>query len=121
LLLEFLHVQLVSQVLNVLVVRTAFLFFGLEPLEDLLSSCLGLGFLRLDLCLTSFLLLGITLEHLRLIFFHLLLFSLKLTLFLHTLDHIQFCLLLLHFDESNHLLIFVNHFLNDFINLILFL
>jgi hypothetical protein len=116
-----LHVQFVPQVFDVLVVRTAFLLFSLKALEDFLTCCLGLGFLCLDLRLTTFLLLGITLEHLGLIFFHLLLFSLKLTLFLDTLDHIQFCLFLLHFDECNHLLILINHFLNDFINLILFL
>jgi hypothetical protein len=59
--LELLHVQFVPQVFDVLVVRTAFLLFSLKALEDFLTCCLGLGFLCLDLRLTTLLLLGITL------------------------------------------------------------
>jgi hypothetical protein len=56
-----LHIKFVPQVFDVLVISTAFLLFSLKALENFLTCRLGLGFLCLDLRLTTLLLLGITL------------------------------------------------------------
>jgi hypothetical protein len=90
-------------------------------LEDLLASGLSLSFLGLNLSLTALLLLSVAAEHLILIHFHFFLLTNELTLLVHRLDHVEFRLLLLHLNQGDHLLILLNHLLDDLINLILFL
>ena len=121
LLLKLLHVELIAEVLDVLSVSATALFLALEFLEDLLACSLSLGSLSQDLGLAGFLLGGIAAEHLVLKLFHLLLLADELALLVDRLNHVELGLLLLHLDQSDHLLILIDHLRDHLVYLILLL
>lgn len=80
LLFQFLHVKIVTQILDVFRLSTTLFFFSLQLLEDLLSCSLCFGFFGLNFSLSSLLLLGVPPKHLIFIFFKFFLFPNKLPL-----------------------------------------
>jgi len=121
LLFKFLHVELISQVLDIFVLSATPFLFRLKLLEDPLSCSLSFSLLGFNLSLTTLLLLSIAAEHLVFIGLELHLLALEFSLFVDRLNHVKLGLLLLHADEGDHLLILLDHLGDNLINLTLFL
>ena len=120
-LLHFLNLKIVTQVLNILLLVSTLLLFLGKLVEYGLSLHLGLLLHGLEI-VGSFLLLGsILANEFLLVLLELLLSLEKSLLLVDGEDHILLALLLLHFVNSYHFVILLNHFIDDSINVLSFL
>lgn len=116
-LFTFLEIKFIAQVLLKLLFGSSLVLFSLETFENLITRSFSSIFSRLDLSKTLFLLFSVPAHHFVFELLHLLLSALESTFFVYAKNHIG--LSLLHFQVCNasHFTIFVNHLLNNVINL----
>ena len=114
-----LNVKLVSELLLEFFLSSSLLLLGGQFLEDLVTDGFGLHFHSLDLVLTSLLLLSISSDHLVLVLVHLSLAFQKCTLLVLRKNHISLRLLFLLLDDAGLLVVFLDHALDNSIDLLL--
>ena len=119
-LFSFLDLQVVSQVLDILLFFSSLLLFQCQLIENCFSLSFCFHFHCLEI-ISSLLLLGSVLaDQLFLILLKLLLALEQCFLLVDREDHILLALLLFHFVYSNHLVILLDHLVNDGIDILSF-
>jgi hypothetical protein len=116
-----LEVKLIAQVFLELLFSPTLVLFGLEAFENLVTGSFCGIFRCLNLTKSLLLLIGVPAHHFVFELLHLLLSLLECTFLVYAEDHVG--LGLLHFQTcyARHFSVFVNHFLDNIVNLILLL
>ena len=117
-LFSLLHIEVVSELLLEHLLGSSLLLFGGELLEDLIANSLGFLLHSLDLILTSLLLLSIPSDHLVLVLVHFALAFQECSFLVLRKNHISLTLLFLLLDDAVLFVVFLDHALNDGINLL---
>ena len=113
-----LNLKIVSQVLDVLLLRTSLGFLESELLEDSLTLLLSHILEGLQVIGTLLLLTSIAAHKFFLILVELCLSLDQGLLFVERENHVLFALLLLNLVDSDHFVVFINHLVNDGVDLI---
>ena len=120
-LLHFFYLEIITKILNILLLFATLLLFQRKLIEYCLSLCLSLGLHGLQI-ISSLLLLRCILTHkLFFVFFELFLSLKKCLLFVDRKDHILLALFLFHLINSYHFVIFFNHLIDNGIDICSFL
>jgi hypothetical protein len=114
---HLLNLKLVTQVLDVLGLGTSFSFLEGKFLEDGLTLSFSLILQSLQLSGTTLLLMCVPPNKLILILFELILALEERPLLVLREDHVLLGLLLLHLGDAQHLVVLVNHLVNDGVDL----
>ena len=118
-LLALLDVEVVAELLLELLLGRTLLLLGSELLEDAVTDGLSLLLHRLDLILTGLLLLSVPADHFIFILIHLRLAPQECALLVLREDHIGLRLFFLLLNDTRLLVVFLDHALNNGIDLAL--
>ena len=118
-LFALLYIQVVSELLLEGLFGSPLLLLARQFLEDLVADGLGLLLHRLDFILSGLLLLSIPAHHLVLILVHLALALQQSSLLVLRQNHVSLTLLFLLLDNAGLFVVFLDHALNDGIDLLL--
>ena len=118
-LFALLYIQVVSELLLEGLFGGPLLLLCRQFLEDLVADGLGLLFHRLDFILSGLLLLSVPAHHLVLILVHLALALQQGSLLVLRQNHVSLTLLFLLLDNASLFVVFLDHALNDGIDLLL--
>ena len=118
-LFTLLYIQVVSELLLEGLFGSPLLLLASQFLEDLVADGLGLLLHRLDFILSGLLLLSVPAHHLVLILVHLALALQQGSLLVLRQNHVSLTLLFLLLDNAGLFVVFLDHALNDGIDLLL--
>jgi len=118
-LFSFLEVKLISQVFLELFFGPTLVLFSLKTFKNLVTGSFCSILCSLDLAESLLLLFGVSAHHFVFELLHLLLSLLERPFLVYAEDHIGLGLLHFQTGDASHFSVFINHFLDDIINLFL--